>query len=271
MVCELTRSKDVQALVHCVGSMSLFMAIMRGEKRVRNIIASQLGPHPITNWFKFAQGDSGTADMVANGVPKPLHPVLDMLPLPDELKEMAKQGFTVVDPRSPSCQPKLDPAIDGMMWDVPNFAPVQCLSPTCHRINFIFGPSYLHDQLNQETHNAIWNFFGPVGTTSMLHNAKMFTEGHVIGEDGFNYMDQARKFTMPVHFIHGARNQEVLPEGTLRSLEWLKMAHADNARERFTRHVFQDYGHMDTFIGKDAHKDIFPHILNVLKVFNDST
>ena len=55
--CGAPERKSVQALVHCIGSMTLFMAILAGEKRVRSVVASQLAAHPITNWFNYAKSE----------------------------------------------------------------------------------------------------------------------------------------------------------------------------------------------------------------------
>jgi hypothetical protein len=193
--------------------------------------------------------------------------LVDALDLGPELTRIAKQGLSVVDPRSPSDikdGKSLDQVIDGMLWNVPGFASTDCYSPTCHRINFFFGPSYYHPQLNQATHNAIRHLFGPVHPKPFQHIAKMFGAGHAISEDGkTNYLDGVANLTMPIHFIVGACNQEMMPEATLRTLRWLKFAFPDD-KHRFSRKVFQDYGHMDCFIGKNASRDIFPHLLATL-------
>src|SRR6056297_1112676 len=273
LVLRRTGAKSVQALVHCIGSMTLFMAILAGEKRVRSVVASQLAAHPITNWFNFAKSDARTAGYLAHGLPEPLWGVLDALNLPPEAIQLAKEGLAVVDPRSPSGaamrdedgEADLDAAIDAMLWNVPSFAPVPCLSPTCHRINFVFGPSYRHDMLNQATHDAIRHFFGPVSTTPFIHIAKIFGEGSLVSADGkFDYMKNVADLAIPVHFIAGGRNQEMLPEASLRTLDWLVDAHG-GLGDTYTRTVFPEYGHMDCFIGQAAHKDIFPDLLAALK------
>ncbi|CAN0597433.1 unnamed protein product, partial [Ectocarpus sp. 12 AP-2014] len=79
LVTERTGAKDVQALVHCVGSLSLFMAILAGEKRIRSIISSQLAAHAITNWFKYAQNDAGLGEAVVNGVSDQMLGMLKMM------------------------------------------------------------------------------------------------------------------------------------------------------------------------------------------------
>lgn len=266
LVTERTGKKDVQALVHCIGSMTLFMAILAGESRVRSIIASQLGAHPITNWFNFAKGDSRSAEWIAHGVPERLLGVLKLMGLDGDLANLAKNGLATVDPRSPSVPdcPDTDPVVDGMVWNVPGFAPVSCYSPTCHRINAIFGPSYLHENLNQKTHNAIRHMFGPVSTAPFVHIARIFSEGRIVSADGkTDYLAHPERLSMPIHFIAGARNAEMLPEATLRTLEWLRRSRL-GLRPRLSRHVYHEFGHMDCFIGKTAAQKIFKDLRRIL-------
>lgn len=258
---------DVQTIVHCIGSMSLFMAVLAGETRVRSIIASQTGPHAVTNWANYAKADAGLARYVGEGLPENMWGLVDLMNLGPVLTSMAKTGVGTVEPRSPSLTmigPDLDPAIDGLLWKVPNFAPTDCYSPTCHRINFFFGPSYHHPQLNQATHNAIRHLFGPVHPKPFQHIAKIFGQGHAVSMDGkTNYLDGVARMTMPVHFIAGDCNQEMMPEATIRSLKWLHDAFPDH-QSRYSRKLIPHYGHMDCFIGKDAARDVFQHLLATL-------
>lgn len=266
-VTEITGARDVQAVVHCIGSMTLFMAILAGESRVRSIVSSQLGPHAITNWMNYAKADMDLARAAAEGVPEKLWGLVDMMKLDPELTAAIKNGLPVLDPRSPGdpfCSKEFQLAVDGAVWNVPSFAPTPCYSPTCHRITAIFGPSYRHQQLNQATHDAIRRMFGPVSSAPFIHIARIMQTGHVVGADGADdYMEHPERLRLPVHFIAGGKNQEMLPEATLRTLDWLRTQNADVAN-LYSRTVYTDYGHMDCFIGKTAARDIFPDIRRFL-------
>ena len=264
LVTARTGAKDVQMLVHCIGSLSLFMAVLAGEKRVRSIISSQLAAHAITNWFKYAQNDAGLGDAVVNGVSDQMLGMLKLMGMEKGVIDLAKAGLPVIDPRSPENPTEIDQVIDALLWDVPVFAPVPCYSPTCHRINFFFGPSYRHEQLNQETHNAIKDMFGPVASPPFLHIAKMMEVGKVVSNDNsFDYFERPERLSMPIHFIAGAKNQEMLPEATLRTLNWLKEVNGKDAGP-YSRTVYPEYGHMDVLIGKTAAQDIFPDFITEL-------
>ncbi len=297
LVCNVAKVEDVPIVVHCMASVSLFMAILRdadGDKvrnRVRSVISSQIAAHGLTNWFKFAQADMKLANAFVYGAPKELFGVIDMMFKDQEdVQKLLKEGIKVIAPCSPSNfelferllsktpsdvenheeidkerWSNLNNAFDGTVYNVPSFAPVPCNSPTCHRITFIFGPSYQHDQLNQATHNAIADVFGPVSTRPFLHMAKIFREGHLVSDDGsFDYMAHPERIDMPVHFISGSRNQEMLPESTMRTWHWLT-SNELSEESKFTREIFADYGHMDTFIGKNAWEEVFPRLIARLR------
>jgi len=266
-------AKDVQVVTHCVGSLIFFMAMLAGETRIRSVISSQLGVHTLTNWFKQAQIDSDIAACVANGLPKDLWPIVDALGLDYELVSMAKNGMPFMDPTSPSKSPhllqlagssNLDPVIDGLFWKVPSFSPVPCNSPTCHRVNFFLGPTYQHDQLNQATHDAIKDMFGPVSSYAFLHLTKCFGAGHAVPfSQDIDYMAGVANLTVPIHFVVGASNPLVVPESSLRTVDWLKEKNAKliDVEKYYTREVYPGYGHIDCLIGKNAHTDIFPDIV----------
>jgi pimeloyl-ACP methyl ester carboxylesterase len=272
MVLDRTGAEDVQIVAHCVGALSLFMAVLAGETRIRSIIASQVGAHGIVNWFKNAQFDLDMGSAVANGLPEAAWPILDFMNLEEEIADLAKTGLPVVDVRSGhgTYSPTMEAAFDALLWSVPHFADVPCKNPTCHRINFVYGPTYRHENLNQATHAYISEMFGAVSTTPFLHLALMFDAGRLmsaqimpdgtVAPDGVtDYYAGHANFSMPVHFISGARNAEILPEATLRTRHWLQQV--NEQPDLYTRHVYPDYGHMDCFVGRDAWQDIFPDLI----------
>jgi len=55
-----------------------------------------------------------------------------------------------------------------------------------------------------------------------------------------------------------------MPDTSLRTLNWLNDVNRE-WQHYYDRQVFQDYAHMDFFLGKRAHKDIYPAIIEALK------
>jgi len=58
--------------------------------------------------------------------------------------------------------------------------------------------------------------------------------------------------------VHGAKNQTFLPESTALTLQALSEANGAGLYQRF---VIPRYGHIDCIFGKNAHRDVYPHIL----------
>ena len=236
-----TGSTSIQAIVHCVGSLSFFMSLLHGslENQVRSVVASQLAVHPITpTWNELK-------------VAFRLAALFRLL----RVKTMTT-GF------NPSRWS--DWTIDQLLRLHPTRE--RCNNPVCRRILFVFGESYRHAQLNTATHDSIARWFGIVNFKAMTHLSHMVRAGHAVNADGQDvYVPHVRRLHLPISFMHGSLNQEFLPESTETTFEWVRK---HNPPELYTRRVFPDYGHMDCFVGKRAARDIFPWILQELDRYN---
>ena len=267
-VCRVAGVAEVDIVAHCVGAMTATMALLAGEKRVRRFVASQLSAHAISGWANHAKADAGVAHILANGVSSKVANTLETMGLRGELLQAARSGIAVVDPRSHmrGCSPsgfseKADTALDSLIYRFPTLGPPPCNSPTCRRIEFLFGPSYRHENLDKATHDALRHMFGPLATAPFEHVARIFETGHPVGADGSERYMPNREclLRLPILLLAGARNREMLPEATLRTEAWLREGGIDVRRV-----VCPEYGHMDTFVGRDAANDVFPHIIEFL-------
>jgi cholesterol oxidase len=63
---------------------------------------------------------------------------------------------------------------------------------------------------------------------------------------------------LPLFFIHGERNECFLPESTERTVAALSAA---NGSEFYARRVIPRYGHIDCIFGRNAARDVYPHVL----------
>lgn len=70
---------------------------------------------------------------------------------------------------------------------------------------------------------------------------------------------------IPTFFLHGGKNKTFLPETTEETLAYLRKVHPDT---HYERHVVPNYGHADCVIGKEANKDVYPHVLAFLDKYN---
>ncbi len=250
---------QVQIVAHCVGSMSLLMSLLKGsvdKNCITSIVSSQLALHPISNWLNNAKSD---LDLVAQ---------FKRIPLINELNNVVTMDAGTTD---------FDRTFDVMANQIPTPHGEQCNNPACHRVLAIYGPSYLHAQLNHDTHLKIADWFGQINLEPFEQMARAIKAGHVVDALGENsYLaniartaagathNNVPQLDVPITFMAGALNQEFLPQSTARTYEWLR-AHNPLGAEQYQRHVFEDYGHMDCFVGKNASVDIFPYIHNWLE------
>ncbi len=257
-VIEVSGKPDVQVIAHCIGSMTLLMSMLNGTKGVRSMISSQVTLHPVTNWFNYLKADINLTDILVKALEKEVGdgskiPLRSIASLSE--KEAKKAGYKPKDVEFAG-------VVDVLCWNLPVPPGEACKNPCCRRIFSVFGPSYLHDQLNHDTHIAMREWFGPAPTRPFKQLTKIFENGYVVDEHGANsYLPNVENLKLPISFIAGERNQLILPETSARTYEWL--CH-HNGSEHYDRKVFAEYGHMDFFIGKNAARDIYPSLLEML-------
>ncbi len=262
---------NMQAVVHCMGSMTHLMALLNGMEGIRSVVSSQLTLHPVTNWFNKFKADTYLARLLREGLPSNLLPMADAL-APNKAVADLFRGLLTVDANSLVVEDKDEPdkymqdqIINMLTWEVPFPNDAPCYSPTCHRIFGIYGPVFAHEQLNEETHNAIQTVFGAVSTRPFQHIAEIVRQGMAVDETGANtYLEHYENLRMPITFLAGALNQEFMPDTSLRTLNWLKEVNRE-WQHYYDRIVWQDYAHMDFFLGKNADQHIYPKIIDALK------
>src|SRR5690606_6394968 len=138
----------------------------------------------------------------------------------------------------------------------------RCASPTCHRITFLYAPLYEHDQLNTATHDVLHEMFGEATMAAFQHLGRLANEKRLVAADGRDvYMPWIQRLAIPTLFVHGAENACFLPRSTEETLAELSAA---NGSSLYRREVIPHYGHIDCIFGKDAVRDVYPHILKHL-------
>lgn len=267
-----TDATDVQVLGHCIGSMSLQMAVLGGyETRVRQMVSSQLTVHPVTNWFNMMKADTRMARFFVNGLQEPLPEIIEFATNNAALGQIARGLPTIQMSSDPGGTDGVEPILNALAWKVPfPYGAEPCYSPTCHRIFGIYGPAFQHSNLNELTHNAIKDIFGKVSTKPFEHLALVMRKGHAVDAAGKNvYLPHIDRLDFPIHFVAGANNLEFLPDTSLRTLRWLQAHFGPEKSGRFTREVFKGYAHMDCFIGKDPDNPVLKNIVETFEKFAD--
>ncbi len=267
---SITGADDVQVIAHCTGSMTLLMALLNDLQGVRSVISSQLTLHPVTNWLNYLKADielvkileqfSETITRIHLRRPSQGNSSDANTSTSSDLTTSAADPVSQMNNLSPD---DIEALIDTICWNVPVPAGEECKNPVCHRIFSVFGPIYLHGQLNHATHIAIREMFDVAPTKPCEQLSDIFEKGYVVNSQGKDtYLQHVERLKLPISFIVGSRNHMILPETSARTFDWLCN---QNGEEYYQRKVFPEYGHMDCFIGKTANVDIFPTILELLE------
>lgn len=232
---------DVQIMAHCVGSLTMMMALGAGLEGVRSAVASQLTLHPRVAGVNKIRSGLYMADLLN---------ALGLDTLTTDVHKDASWTQRLYDTAL-----RLYPA-----------GHEQCGSAFCRRVMFMYGEVYDHDQLNDATHEHLHEAFGAANLTTFKQITQALRKGHVIAADGDDaYLPHTERFKLPIAFIHGEHNRLFLPEGSQLTYDYLR---EKNGSDYYVRHVIKDYAHMDCFIGKNAARDVYPIVTAELDKHN---
>jgi pimeloyl-ACP methyl ester carboxylesterase len=235
-----TGSDTVQALGHCVGGLSLFMAMGGGMQGVRSATFSSLAGHPIPTVGNQLRAHARLATL---------------------FKLLGIKGLdTKYNPR----------AWDGKLIEtVMKVLPFKHVydNPVARRIYFIYGDVYRYENINQPTmERAVPAFFGNGNITFFEHISLMIRAGAARDARGRDsYLSNLDAFKLPIHFITGEHNRMFVPKGLQRTYETLRRAHGPNG---YVHNVISNYAHLDLWLGTNAERDVWPTALAELEKHN---
>ena len=245
---SVTGADSIQALAHCVGSMSLLMGIGAGwVSHVRSLISSQLTLHPVTDWLNYMKSDLGIAG------------TLGEISLLDGHMDFVSQGTDA------------DYEIDAIAYQIPMPEGQECKSPTVRRVFGVFGPSWDIRQLGRDTYLALGSMFSRVSLSPFKQLQDVMRNGLAVDAEGkavYTNEEAARRLALPITFLSGATNQIFYPESGQRTRVWLSQ---HNGKELYRQRIVPGYGHMDLFIGRNAHRDVTPMLLEELERLDQRT
>jgi cholesterol oxidase len=157
--------------------------------------------------------------------------------------------------------------LDLLLRAVPMPTEERCGKAVCRWVNAIYGGcTHRHEQLNDATHDLLDNMFGVANMAAMQQFGEIMQRRSVFEEAGAEiHRAHPARLRLPLLLVQGAHNPIFHPEGSLRTLRWLQEANDPTLYERL---VLPDYGHLDALIGRNAHRDVFPHLSAHLDRFN---
>ena len=236
-----TGAHSVQVLGHCVGSLSILMAVLGGLDGVRSIVCSQFTVHPATSRL--------------NRTKNALH-------VGDAMRWLHLR--TVAPNAKPTFTNKL---MDRALVVLPVPKGERCGRPVCRWLNAIFGLTHAHGQLNDATHESFDEAFGYANVKGLRHLSRISRSGAAVDAAGRDvYLPNVDRLAMPILFVQGARNHIFRPAGTARTVAWLSEANDPSLYETL---LLPEYAHLDAMVGKDAPTDVFPGIFAHLDRFNE--
>lgn len=145
----------------------------------------------------------------------------------------------------------------------------ECDNPVCRWSSFTYGVGHptlwRHENLNPATHEWLRREFAAVPMSFFRQMARCIAAGHLVGYDQpegvpADPLAEAPRTAARFAFFAGAENRCFLPESQRRSFAWL-----DGLQPGFhALHVIPEYGHLDVFMGQDAHRDVLPLMVEEL-------
>lgn len=238
---RLTEADTIKAVVHCQGSCAFMMAITAGLlPGVSVVISNSSALHPIM-------------------------PLMARLKLPLAVGLLARRVPTI-NPQWGIHAPRLWPKLLDVAIRATHH---ECGNSVCKHCSFVYGWGFptlwRHENLSEATHEWIKGEFGQVPMTYYDHIADCSAAGEMVSTGKYDelpplFSTQAPCTDARFVFMTGDRNQTFLPVGMGRTYEYFDRY----APGRHTYQKIANYGHLDVFLGKNAHEDVFPFILDEL-------
>lgn len=149
----------------------------------------------------------------------------------------------------------------------------ECNVPECHMLSFMWGAGfpalYHHENLHEITHLRGGDLYGGTSMHYYRHVLKMVRSNNTaVKYDSLNplhaslpdnYLKGAAEIQTPVLLMTGEVNNIFRDSNIVCHQRLEKICPG-----RHQLHVFPNYGHQDVFMGKNAHRDIFPRLLTFL-------
>lgn len=232
----LTGAERVAIFAHCLSSVALHLALVRGYlpgEQVSRIVASQVALHLVFNRVGRIKQWSYVDRLI------PPRTMLHARP-PEVTHSLGDILVSVLAPIIPKSY--------------------KGGAKACHRHSVMFGDLQHIQRLNQATVELMGSLI-PECSMSFLRDAAELArmdQSCALDSTDHKHLD---RLSLPIVYVVGEHNNMFVPESTRRTFELLC---AHNGAEHYGRVVIDDYGHIDCVVGETADRDTFPMFVEAL-------
>jgi hypothetical protein len=241
-VVDRTRSSRLKAVIHCQGSTSFAMSAAAGlVPEVDVIVSNAVSFHPVVPSFSAFK-------------------LRWVVPVMRRLTAYLNPRWGV-EPRG---------WVAGMTNALVRLFHHECDNLVCRQVSFTYGAGrpalWRHEQLNAETHEWLKREFAAVPLTFFEQMARCVSHGGLVSVGGApdlpeDFTAEAPKTNARFALFCGRLNRCFLPDSQVRSYEYLRRTTSGN----HSLQIFEDYSHLDVFMGRDAARGTFPAMLKALE------
>lgn len=236
-VCRQTGAEKIKAVIHCQGSTSFMIAAVKGlVPQVDTIVSNAVSLHPVVpSWSEFK----------LNYFLPFIKPVTDYLnpkwgdDAPDFKAKFFRSMVKLTHHERDTNVGKMVSFVYGAghaaLWELPN--------------------------LTEATKQWIRNEFGAVPISFFEHIRKCVSKGVLVSKKGStDYTATPPKTDARFVFLAGKLNKCFLSKSQEKTFDYFNQLRSKHHK----LHEWGTYSHLDIFLGKNAHKDIFPTIVQEL-------
>ena len=240
-----TGAKTLKAVIHCQGSTSFTMAAVAGLlPQVDTIVSNAVSLHP----------QVCTASRLKSRLAGPLVGLMT-----DRLNPQWAEGRGEGADRLPA----------RLLRGLVNLTHHECDNGVCKFASFTYGTGFpvlwRHENLNPATHDWLRHEFAAVPMSFFRQMARCIRAGHLLRQEPLpglpaDYAAAPPRSEARFTFVAGRLNDCFKWQSQQASFDWFNR----HQPGRHDFHVFDDYGHLDVFMGQHAARDTYPVMLAAL-------
>jgi cholesterol oxidase len=255
------RGNAVKVFSHCVGSVATTMSILSGNSQLKGeTLIESLVMHAVPPWIHPSESNLLRAYIGVFFKDRFFPKSIDPIPCAEDAGE---PGNVLLDRIAGSL-----PWSDVERAHHAGESEGHFARTVCNRMTAFYGYEWLHANLDERTHRQLHSLVGPASSRAFRHLYFLLYRRRVTDEQGRNVYMQTEAFerhwNFHTMFLHGTHNQVFDAESSRRSAHQLGLV-AIRANQQLATYCVkyqpvEGYGHMDVLFGKQAWRDVFPHI-----------